>query len=814
MRAGYKTRMRFYRDIPDSTEVVWYRVPVDRPFLPIPTIFADWDWEEDNPWGLRTPGTTVLGEQMESYRTYPASPLPRRSVFRGVYCGTPQQWAFGDGLPVVPPVLLPDGFPPCCGPSSIPFPDIATCRDLANLAQTLFLQYTNNAAAQAFFQAQYGPGFNWVFGQENGPGVIPGFTIGVSIDWAVVIISGTTNFQQYATQGLGQIGPSPFFTPNDNGYRTSNVYQNSANFVLATILANVPAGLPVLVIGHSYGGALAMIVGLNLKDAPNSRQVTVATFGSPKTGDLFFSNLASTLLDAVISVVNDGDPVPRIPPRVPPWLQSLFPGLPYNAWSVWQDNPYRQGLMVNGVLYPNPGSFLDAVTSIYIFGQLALNNPLGPFEPHSPAEYARRLLLINCGGAAPPPGRNVLFLDAISFNGFPQQRVQPWPDLSGQGNNAVQITFGQNPFVSLPVITAPAQYVTFTNINQLKIPTLSFSGPFSLAIVAQGPIAVSGFSNRSQPAFSGVMNPGFTELDYGCGGTQVQFPFQFTGDLAGGNHAWVILRSDTGAYAFFFDGILLYPPYMAGLGDITVPFPVPTLSAGSDWVSDNSHGSPFSLVNMWDKYFEPNDPQFPYVSNVQIMPYPPLPPPPEPDVITGTIIDYAGAAVPSGYLPCDGTAYTSASQPALYSAIGNTWDTFRGQAAPGAGMFRVPLLNGLVTIAAGPAVVSYPSTSARALADALGEEGHTLVVSEISGHTHVVDDPTHYHYPKDMDGDGFVVQSSDGFIGYLSPAGTLPVSGNSQTQNSPTGISLEPAGGDQPHNTIQPSAAIQKLIKN
>jgi microcystin-dependent protein len=39
----------------------------------------------------------------------------------------------------------------------------------------------------------------------------------------------------------------------------------------------------------------------------------------------------------------------------------------------------------------------------------------------------------------------------------------------------------------------------------------------------------------------------------------------------------------------------------------------------------------------------------------------------------GTIIPFAGPAVPAGYLACDGAEVAQAAYPALYAAIGLTW---------------------------------------------------------------------------------------------------------------------------------------------
>lgn len=179
-------------------------------------------------------------------------------------------------------------------------------------------------------------------------------------------------------------------------------------------------------------------------------------------------------------------------------------------------------------------------------------------------------------------------------------------------------------------------------------------------------------------------------------------------------------------------------------------------------------------------------------------------------VITGTIIDWPSAVTPSGFLRCDGSAYTSAAQPALFTVLGTAWNTFRGQAAPAAGSFRVPLLNGLATIGAGIAVATGGSalTSARVLKDILGEETHTLSAGELALHGHAITDPGHQHAG---DGGGSFVMNDAGseYLSLGADRGTV----HADTANATTGISINGTGGDAPHNNVQPVVAMYKLIK-
>jgi hypothetical protein len=97
---------------------------------------------------------------------------------------------------------------------------------------------------------------------------------------------------------------------------------------------------------------------------------------------------------------------------------------------------------------------------------------------------------------------------------------------------------------------------------------------------------------------------------------------------------------------------------------------------------------------------------------------------------TGTIITYPSATPPTGYLLCDGSAYSTTTYSALYAIIGGTYDTMRGASTPGSGMFRVPNLSGLAVIGAGSAA-SDPTTSPYTLGSTQGSESVTITQDQL-----------------------------------------------------------------------------------
>lgn len=117
---------------------------------------------------------------------------------------------------------------------------------------------------------------------------------------------------------------------------------------------------------------------------------------------------------------------------------------------------------------------------------------------------------------------------------------------------------------------------------------------------------------------------------------------------------------------------------------------------------------------------------------------------------TGSIMAFGGTVAPSGWLLCDGTAYTTAAYPALSAVLGSQYNNSAGQASPAAGSFRVPILNGRVAVGRDTGQTEFDALGETAgvksvtLTEAqsgLVSHGHTVSVSGTTGdnnlgHTH------------------------------------------------------------------------------
>jgi microcystin-dependent protein len=137
---------------------------------------------------------------------------------------------------------------------------------------------------------------------------------------------------------------------------------------------------------------------------------------------------------------------------------------------------------------------------------------------------------------------------------------------------------------------------------------------------------------------------------------------------------------------------------------------------------------------------------------------------------------FAGSASPSGWLTCDGAAVNRTTYAALFAVIGTTYGAGNGTTT-----FNLPDMRGRAPIGVGTG----SGLTARALADEVGAETHTLSVAEMPSHTHT--------------------QFSTGPKNNSFDSGTFV--GNDLS--GPTGST----GGDAAHNNMQPSLAVNFIIK-
>jgi len=381
--------MRFFTDSEEVSEVVWYRVPDDRPFLPVPTIFASYEWVEYNrPWD-RWPGTAGLGEQVSSPRSFPGRPVPPAGQFRGTFCGTPEQWAGGMLLPD-PPIELQDNLlPACCGApvSFLPDPfrrDVALA--FARSLDALYDEAPSDPMAPIEHLLPTDRVFTIVRNADNN--IFPGSNIIVTRDYAIVEISGTSTPWQLAIQAANQATQ----LPDLGGFRSTVIWRDAANVIRnRMIAAGVDPNLPIMYVRHSYGGVIACILAAQDVQTGHTDR-SILTYGTPKPGDENFRALLHLVYGR--HLVNDNDPVPRTPPNqgeLTPVLMALVPFRVQGRWALFEPPPQQWGLSEGGVLYFGPTQNLGDTLPDLI--PLMLNGTMPEPFAHQMKEYIRRLAL-------------------------------------------------------------------------------------------------------------------------------------------------------------------------------------------------------------------------------------------------------------------------------------------------------------------------------------------------------------------------------------------------------------------------------------
>jgi len=167
---------------------------------------------------------------------------------------------------------------------------------------------------------------------------------------------------------------------------------------------------------------------------------------------------------------------------------------------------------------------------------------------------------------------------------------------------------------------------------------------------------------------------------------------------------------------------------------------------------------------------------------------------------SGLISMYGGSVAPSGWLLCDGSSYSTASQPNLFAVIGYT---FGGSGSN----FNVPFMTDRVAIGAG---------SVAALGATAGSNTHAIAQSElpvsIGTANSVVTDPGHLHLERvNLAGAGSGVG--------ISPTGPSLTFQNTNvnTATATTGITVATtitnAGGGNAMSLVQASLGLTYIIK-
>ncbi|CAN4099629.1 unnamed protein product [Withania somnifera] len=90
--------------------------------------------------------------------------------------------------------------------------------------------------------------------------------------------------------------------------------------------------IPIMVTGHSMGGAIAAFCGLDLTVNYGSQNVSVMTFGQPRIGNAAFASYYSKWVPNAIRVTHEHDIVPHLPPYYHYFSQKTYHHFPTEVW--------------------------------------------------------------------------------------------------------------------------------------------------------------------------------------------------------------------------------------------------------------------------------------------------------------------------------------------------------------------------------------------------------------------------------------------------------------------------------------------------
>lgn len=150
----------------------------------------------------------------------------------------------------------------------------------------------------------------------------------------------------------------------------------------------------------------------------------------------------------------------------------------------------------------------------------------------------------------------------------------------------------------------------------------------------------------------------------------------------------------------------------------------------------------------------------------------------------GTVVAYAGATAPAGWLMCDGTSYKKSLYPALAAVLGVTGENF-----------TVPDLRGRFLMGTS---ASHPR------AQTGGEESHTLTEAEMPAHAHPV-------IGRGLPGKW---EQGVGIFATNLGAGSGWTSVSSYDAKAPGWLEAKSKGGGKPHNNLPPYYSIGYIIKS
>jgi len=265
--------------------------------------------------------------------------------------------------------------------SDIPLSQRSTLRSQANI---LNLLYTDPSAAAAAAVQLLGPGTTTIVQGTGLSEVSPVTLIATNGPVTIVFITGTTNYQQIALQGMFSLVPPSLSA----GYGTNPVWQGGAHVVDSRIAAaGIPTTSEIRFVGHSYGGAVSAVLAAMYKRFLPNRSVELLTFGCPKPGDQRLADLLAAVPS--MNIVNNDDPIPSMPPSLV-WLLPFIPTIELSiltGWGEYRPPPNQFILDADGNLTPSNDATFSIVQLGILVADAIANTPPAAYDAHRMNTY-------------------------------------------------------------------------------------------------------------------------------------------------------------------------------------------------------------------------------------------------------------------------------------------------------------------------------------------------------------------------------------------------------------------------------------------
>ena len=162
----------------------------------------------------------------------------------------------------------------------------------------------------------------------------------------------------------------------------------------------------------------------------------------------------------------------------------------------------------------------------------------------------------------------------------------------------------------------------------------------------------------------------------------------------------------------------------------------------------------------------------------------------------GAIIDTVRDELPDHWLPCDGSTYQREDYPKLYEVLASAFIL-------NADEFVTPDLRARVTIGENLDVNYEPAFELRELNEHGGAENHQLITAQLASHGH--SGIPHSHSYVSVNVPGAVLEGE-------IPIPVPVIQSGATATTASTAADVEPSGGGQAHNNMQPFRVVKKVI--